>query len=62
MLGSSIAKLYRSLLAPLAVPIGGPTFKSMGLTSLWPATNKYPTLTERPLAISRSISRLACSE
>src|SRR5690349_9369499 len=50
-----------SLFVPVSFPIGGPTFRSMGRTSLCPATNIYPTLTVSPLPRVRSISRLVCS-
>src|SRR5215831_18799939 len=42
-------------------PTGGPTFKSIGRTSLWPATNRYPAPRVRPLPKVWSISRLPCS-
>src|SRR5216683_5946105 len=42
-------------------PTGGPTFRSIGRTSLWPATNMYPALTENPPPSWRLISRLDCS-
>src|SRR5512146_610554 len=51
-----------SLLVPVSLPMGGPTFRSIGRTRWWPATNRYPRPTEIPLPSSRSISKLACSE
>src|ERR1044071_8032471 len=51
-----------ALLVPGSRPTGGPTFKSIGRTKRWPATNIYPALTDKPLPSSRSISRLVCSE
>src|SRR5579859_44238 len=50
-----------SLPVPGSLPIGGPTFRSMGRTSLCPATNIYPALTVNPPPKVRSISRLVCS-
>src|ERR1051326_9253742 len=50
-----------SLPVPGSTPIGGPTFRSIGRTSLCPATNMYPALTVSPPPSGRSIARLVCS-
>src|SRR5262249_36351511 len=50
-----------SLPVPSCTPTGGPTLRSIGRTSLCPATNMYPALTVSPLPSVRSISRLVCS-